>query len=424
MFELREVSNGVFHYSFHSKKFKFNVVAINFIVELQEKAASKNAVLCSLLRESCKKYFNNFKLGEKLRSLYGANLFCDVKKAGNKQIVVMGVKILDDAFSLEGEELKKEAVELLMEVVFNPKIENEQFSKKSVELEKKEIKNLLENIYSDKKQYALSEAVKTLLHGKTAAINRLGSLKELKSVNEKNLVKSYEELILNSKILVCSCTREQDFKFLDILFNRLKEIRKKTYEEKPYEKFSFKSFNEKEEKDDVKQAKLVLAFAKKEEDLNLTLEDELKVEVMNCLFGGSATSLLFNNVREKLSLCYYCRSYYNYFVGVIFVESGVESKNVEKAYENIVLQLEAIKKGNFSKEELKQVKHVLETAYEALKDSEEKVAGFMLNNFLKKRDFSVEQIVEIIKNTEKEDVVKFAKKFNVVLKYVLKERES
>ena len=424
MFLQKEIFSGVFHYGFCSRKFKFNVITINFILELQEKTASKNAVLCSLLRESCKKYSNNFKLGEKLRSLYGANLFCDVKKAGNKQIVMLGVKILDDEFALEGEKLKKEAVELLMQVIFNPKIENEQFSKKNVELEKNEIKNLLKNIYNDKKQYALSQAVKTLFEGKAMAVNRFGTLKELEKINEKNLVESYESLILNSKILVCSCTREENFEFLNVLFNRLKAIRSKAFEIKPYEKFYFEKFKEKVEQDEVLQAKLVLAFAKNEEDLNLKLEDELKIEVMNCLFGGSVTSLLFNNVREKLSLCYYCRSYYNYFSGVIFVESGVESKNIEKAYENIILQLEALKKGDFSEEELNQVKCVLEAAYESVVDGEEKVCGFMLNNFLKNRDFSVERIIEIINSVKKEDIINAAKMFNVALKYVLKEREN
>ncbi len=422
MFKLREISDDIYHYNFNSKKFKFNYISINFILELQKDTASKNAVLCSLLRQSCKNYSNSLKLGEKLRSLYGADLFYDVKKAGNKQIIVLGIKILDDYFALEGEKLKKEAVELLMEIVFNPKIENKNFDKKYVLLQKKEIKNLLESAYNNKREYAFNEAVKTLFEGKTTAINKLGDLKDLKKVNESNLVEVYEDLILNSKILVCSYTREQDFKFLDVLFNNLKRKKKKSFEEKPYEKFFLKSLIEKVEQDEVTQAKLVLAFAPKEEDLKLTIEDEFKIEVMNCLFGGSTTSLLFNNVREKLGLCYYCKAIYNHYNGVIFVESGVESKNIEKAYENILLQLETIKKGDFSEEELNQVKNDLEIKNEIIMDDVEKIPDFMLENFLQNRNFSVKQIIKKINSVSKEDVVNAAKMFNVALKYVLKER--
>ena len=40
---------------------------------------------------------------------------------------------------------------------------------------------------------------------------------------------------------------------------------------------------------------------------------------------------IFMNVREKLSLCYYCRSMINQRSGIMIVSSGIESKNKDIA---------------------------------------------------------------------------------------------
>lgn len=42
------------------------------------------------------------------------------------------------------------------------------------------------------------------------------------------------------------------------------------------------------------------------------------------LYGGSVTSRLFLNVRERDHLCYYCSSSFQSFTGSMAVNSGVE----------------------------------------------------------------------------------------------------
>lgn len=39
------------------------------------------------------------------------------------------------------------------------------------------------------------------------------------------------------------------------------------------------------------------------------------------------TSKLFMNVREKMSLCYYCSSSPDSYKGLLFVQSGIEVEN-------------------------------------------------------------------------------------------------
>lgn len=421
MLDIREIEKGIHYYCCVDSKFKFNSLTINLIVALKEESAAKNAVLSSLLRQSSNKYRTNIELGAKLRSLYGADFFFDIKRAGNRQIVSFGIEILDDDFALENESLFKEATELLFEILFNPKIENGEFLEQDFEIERKDIVNLVKSTYSDKRQYAFKEAFKTLFNGKDFAVEKFGSLKALEELKVQDLFKAYLELLKDCEILISFVGHKEKKECLNAILEKFSYFKREGFlEVEKQEQYVFEGFKEKQETDVLTQAKLVIAFSKKEKEENE--EDEIAIEVMNYLFGGGGvpTSLLFSNVREKQSLCYFCKSTYNGFLGVIFVESGVEGANVQKAYDAIVAQMELIKNGEFSEEEIAQVKYTLDSVYGRIFDSEERISSYVLNRFLHDEIFEPQERFEKIKKVTKEDIVKAARKFTVSLKYVLK----
>lgn len=73
--------------------------------------------------------------------------------------------------------------------------------------------------------------------------------------------------------------------------------------------------------------------------------------MMNGVYGGSLTSKLFMNVREKMSLCYYASSGTERFKGVMVVSSGVDMDKYETARKEIMAQLEACRRGEITAEE-------------------------------------------------------------------------
>lgn len=420
MLRIKKLEKGLNYYCYTNEKFKFNTITINLIVKLDEKDAAKNAVLAFVLRQSSNKYKTNMELGNKLRSLYGADFFCDIKKAGNRQIITFGMEVLDDNFALEKENLLKEAINVLFEAIFNPKIEDGKFIKENVEIEKKDLIELVKSTYSDKKQYALKEAIKTLFEGDVFAIEKFSSLKRLEEVEEKGLYDSYIKLLKEAEVLISFVGREEKFIYLEEILKFFSDFKSDGFIEiDKKEQFIFKGFKEKQEIDDLVQAKLVVAFSKKEEE-KVNLDDEIAIEIMNYIFGGTATSLLFTNVREKESLCYYCRSIYNGYYGVIFVESGVEGKNVEKAYKGILNELEKLKKGEFIEEDIHKVKSTIDGFYRVIFDSEDKIHSYVLNCFLKDIYLLPEEKFKKVQNITKSDIIKAANKFTVSLKYVLK----
>ena len=67
-------------------------------------------------------------------------------------------------------------------------------------------------------------------------------------------------------------------------------------------------------------------------------KDTYAMKLMNTIFGGTPFSKLFLNVREKLSLCYYCAAGYNQLKGTVFVDCGIEEENIIKTEAEDILQ--------------------------------------------------------------------------------------
>ena len=87
------------------------------------------------------------------------------------------------------------------------------------------------------------------------------------------------------------------------------------------------------------------------------------------LFGGTSTSRLFRNVREKQSLCYYCASTAVRSTGVMMVDSGVEPGGEECAEQAILKEWEALKNGPITPGELEDTRRALLSGMESLGDS-------------------------------------------------------
>ena len=76
------------------------------------------------------------------------------------------------------------------------------------------------------------------------------------------------------------------------------------------------------------------------------------VRLAMALYGGSVTSRLFLNVRERDHLCYYCSSSFQSFTGSMAVNSGVEHADAARAEQAILKELADLCTGPITDEEL------------------------------------------------------------------------
>jgi predicted Zn-dependent peptidase len=154
-------------------------------------------------------------------------------------------------------------------------------------------------------------------------------------------------------------------------------------------------------------------------------DTSLPLMIMTDIFGGGPYSRLFANVREKMSLCYYCSASSVRQKGLITVDSGVETANAEKAEKEILNQLDIIKKGEFSDFEYESSIKSLSDTFNSYNDSQATLDNWYTLKINNNGIYSPADIADRIKNITREDIINVANgvKLHTVYKLLPKEGE-
>ena len=141
--------------------------------------------------------------------------------------------------------------------------------------------------------------------------------------------------------------------------------------------------------------------------------------VFNSLFGGSALSLLFTVVREKMSMAYYANSNFDPFRQLLVVQTGISYANKDKVQELILEQLERLKKGDFEDELLEQNKNNLISSYISRLDSQTSALLRAQSAALTGINVTIEEWLDNLQSVTKDDVMKVAKMVELQATYML-----
>ena len=117
----------------------------------------------------------------------------------------------------------------------------------------------------------------------------------------------------------------------------------------------------------VKQGKLSLGFTT---SLRPTPEVSTAFNLFMGILSSSPTAKLFMNVREQLSLCYYCYAIPDRQKGTVIISSGIEVGNKDVAEKAILGEIDAIKNGEILEEELTSARKSLISSWQSIYDDE------------------------------------------------------
>ena len=365
--EQRAICDGVNFRSIRDTKFKTMRISAHLIVPMSRQTAAENALLPFLLSRASREYPDFTKLGQRLAELYGASLNADVQKLGDLQVLSLSASGIADRYALEGEAISGELAKLLCSIFFDPPLVDGLFPEDGFEQEKRQTMELIDSEYSDKRTYARQRCEAIMCADEPYGVNRYGGKEDIARVERPALTAAWKRLLDTAKIelmVLGDCDPAPVYEGFRAAFETLGS--RKTADCTTKVVRSAEKVNTVTEKMDVAQGKLVMGFrtgtATPDEEVPAT-------RLMAALFGGTPNSKLFLNVREKLSLCYYCSASYNSMKGIMLVQSGVEVKNMERAKEEILRQLDEVKQGNFDESEVEAAKMSLCTSYRTLSDS-------------------------------------------------------
>ncbi len=397
-------------------KFQLSKISVNLITPLNRETACENALISYLFKNGCKKYPNQTALNRHLGLMYGAFLESDVRKNGDNQIISLTAGTIGDSYAINNEPLTLNLAQLLTEVLLDPPFENGTFSSSSVSLEKEMLKDAILSSINDKRSYAIDKAIKLSCKDEPFGVSSLGEVEDLDKITPETLKTRWQSLLSESAIEIFICSNAVNDNITSVFENAFKELdRKGNFT--PKTKYSPAiTFNETTEQMNVTQTKLVLMFKS-----NCEIPENLAtaLSVMNTLYGGGAYSKLFTNVREKMSLCYYCSSISDRLKGIIVADCGTQNTDAERAKKAMLHEFEDIQNGNFTDEEFLNTKKALITSCKAVTDSVSGVLSWYLTSKITGRNKSPEQEIEELNNVTREDVIKVAKLFSLNLSYIL-----
>lgn len=392
-FTKKDITDGVSLLCVNANQFKTNEIAVSFALPLKNETASANALMINLLSRRGQKYPTLLSLNKELASLYGANLLAAVSKIGDCQVLKLGITCIDDRFSIDGKSISLSCVELLLSLIFEPKFgKNDEFFTDDIESEKRVLKEKLEAEDNEKRTYVLRQTEKLMFENEPYGINRYGTVDDIAALTGSDVKKAWQNALASAKIMVTTVGSIDADKAYEYISNAFSGVQR-AYQpiDKPVIIPKCDKVKEHMERLDVKQGKLVLGFR-----VDLDPDDEKMTTAMLSfcdVFGGGPYSKLFANVREKLSLCYYCSSRYIKKKSAIIVQSGCNEENMSKAVDEIMNQLDVIKNGDFE-EEFNSSKAAVSDSYLSFNDAPEALEAWYSNQIIADKIKTPEQAVK------------------------------
>lgn len=416
-----ELMPGVFLSHLRSDKFKTACMSVNLLTQLTRETASMNALIPAVLRRGTTRYPDMEKLSARLDELYGAAIEPVIRRIGEVHCLGFFASFPEPAFLPGGEALLGEMSALMAEMLLSPVTRGGLLLPQYVDSEKEKLLDLIRSRVNEKRSYAVQRCIEEMCCYEDFAVSRFGSVEEAESIHYKKLTRHYRELLRTCPVELFYCGQaklsdvEQAFRDAlagmprgEINYDIGTEIRMNAIEAEP------RYF---EERMDVTQGKLVLGFR-----LGECMEepDRAAIHVFNALYGSGATSRLFLNVREKLSLCYYASSAVILRKGLMIVSSGISFENIESAKAEILAQLEAVKNGDMTDEELLWAKRAVASDLRATMDSQGDLEGYWLSQALDGLEYGPTELAELVEDVTKEDVVAIARSVELDLVYFLR----
>ena len=411
-----ELTKGVFLNVYDTQKFKNNYLALSFVQPLSRETVSMNALLPLILTRGTKSYPTMEKMSAALDTLYASTINTRCFKKGEVQFIGFNCGILSNNYATDDCDIFGGTLDILHEVIFKPYTEDGVFSEKYLETEKKNLCDRIAAQINNKTSYAIARANEEMCKGETYGISAMGDIESIEGIDAKTLYDHYLNVVANAhveiffvgeyneaienKIKTALCFDARDAQALNTEVVREALEVKEVCEQQP-----------------VTQAKLSVAFRTGKV---LSDGDYYKFVLFNEVFGGSPTSKLFMNVREKRSLCYYCKSIPEPQKGVMIVAAGIEEQNKQKAQDEILAQLKDIAEGKVTDEEFESAVSSILNAYREIDDNPESIESWYLGRMLSGLNTSPAETAKQIKSCTVADVAEMAQGITLDTVYFMK----
>jgi predicted Zn-dependent peptidase len=404
-----------------TEKYKTNTFVWRMKAPLTKENVTMRALLPQVMQSSSAKYSSTTALRSYLDELYGATLYVDLAKKGEYHIISFSIEIANEKFLSDPSPLLKKGFELLSEILSNPNVKGDSFDQETVEKEKRTLKQRILSVFDDKMRYSNVRLLEEMCKEEPYALQVNGEAEDVDPITPKRLYEYYQQVFLEDEMdlyVIGDVKEEEVKKFASELlhFENRAPKRQQSFEVKEKEQVNIVR-----EQQDVKQGKLNMVYRT---NIIYGDPDYFALQVFNGIFGGFSHSKLFINVREKASLAYYAASRLESHKGLMMVMSGIDLKNYDQAVGIINEQMEAMRKGDFTDQELEQTKAVIQNQILETIDTSRGLTEILYHNMVAHTNILLQDWIDEMQKTTKEEIIAVAKKIHLDTIYFLTGTEA
>lgn len=411
------LGNGVESMVLPDDRFKTAQITVGLFLPLSRDTVEEYALLPRLLTRACASYPDFSALNRRLNELYGASVTGRVTRVGEAQGLIFTAECTADRFALHGEEVSAACAKLLCDMLFDPALENGVFRRTDVETERRCLAEDVRAQINEKRWYALCRAEELLCPNEAYSIGRFGEAEIIEKLTPEQVTAAWKRMLREATVRLTLQGGEEMAAVEDAFRRGFAAVEGRAPVPCVTDTETvMPTLRRKTERMAINQSKLVIGFrtycAEPHPDTTAT-------RLMNAVLGGTPSSLLFRNVREKLSLCYYCSSSYDRKKGVLFVQSGVDEVNAERAEQEILKQVEALAAGDFTDEDLEAARRCVMQSFEVVNDSQAGLAGWYLGQTLSDRLLTPDELRAEIAGIDRAAIIRAAARLRCECVYLL-----
>ncbi|MFT8917203.1 MAG: insulinase family protein [Oenococcus sp.] len=404
---MKKLANGINLNVLTTDKFQSVRIVAEFYAPFEKVTAANRALLAQILEDSSAFFPNRQLLTKKLNTLYGAHFSVSTSRFGRLSKLRFALKIPSPQAAGDQQLLAK-SFNFLSGQIFNPLIVDGLFPEHLFENEKQNfLSEFLANF--DNKSYKLHDLIlKKYFVNPDFRIQPEGSPLSIRQLTNETVVSAYRAMRANDEMSleVAGLLSELEVEKLVASWPNVSQNSRPIPNPVYTQAVKPDQFAELHEKGDQALLERAYNFL----DYDYLTQQRYTAMVFSRLFGGSSQSLLFLNIREKLHLAYYANSTFFAVDGWMTVQAGLDKDNVELVKNEIDLQLERVKKQDFSNDLFTTIKEELVAAIQAGEDYEETAIEKSINAFLTGYALSSSQIIAVIQSVTPQQVADFANK--------------
>lgn len=398
-----------------TKTFQRTTIAVFFQRPLNPETIAAAGLLPRVQRRGNTQWPTAMALERELDSLYGTRFSTGVQKTGDRHIAWFLLNLPGDRYLAQP--VIDQGLRILQTSILSPVVVNDGLQPDYVEQEKQLQVGRIRALINNKSSYAVHRCMQEMYAAEPFRLFELGTEEEVRCLSPQDLLVAHTEMIKKAPVDVYVvgdvrvAEMEKAFAGLAVAARSPEHLAKTTVSK------GSGDYRTVVDEEVMGQGWLVLGYR-----TDVTYADSARyaMHFLNGILGGFVHSKLFINVREKASLAYQASSGYNPNKGYLLALAGIDPANYEKALEIMLQQVEDIRKGVISPEEMEATRSRLLSRVKLGQDDATNRMLRHLSGVMEDVAESTDEVLHRLAAVSMEDVIAVAERMRLDTVYFLK----